>query len=56
MNQHRSRKTDIMHRLNRARDLLKSGFVDAAQAYLALARYWIDTAPASTRRRWKVGL
>lgn len=55
MNQHSSRKTELLALLHAAHDWLIQGEVEAAQAFLGLYRDAYAQVPASTRRRWKCG-
>ena len=54
-NQHRSRRGDLIGMLDTVRDLLRDGYITAAQEILDF--FWLQhaKAPASTRRRWKCG-
>ena len=55
MNQHSSNKRQFQERLRYARELLRAGYVSAAQD--CLRNFWkaLRRVPASTRRRWRCG-
>jgi hypothetical protein len=55
MNQHYSRKVDLMDTLKRVRMYLRWHML--ADARFQLAKFWREhsKAPASTRRRWRCG-